>query len=28
LSVVAPQDDMVRVAGDGETRESGHSAQW
>jgi len=24
LSVVAPQDDVVRVAGDGETREAGH----
>jgi hypothetical protein len=24
LSVVAPQDDVVRVAGDGETREASH----
>jgi hypothetical protein len=24
LSVIAPQDDMVRVAGDGETREASH----
>jgi hypothetical protein len=24
LSVVAPQDDVVRAAGDGETREAGH----
>jgi hypothetical protein len=24
LSVIAPQNDVVRVAGDGETREAGH----
>jgi hypothetical protein len=24
LPVVAPQDDVMRVAGDGETRETGH----
>jgi hypothetical protein len=28
LTVVATQNDVVRVAGDGETRESSHMDEW